>query len=202
MIIHKIFPTYIGEFDLSKKIDTKLLWNELKNLNQKSHPLLTGSGTSTYYPGNESLLDLDVPLIKKLKVQIELAIDSYVREAGLISCQLSNSWLSIMNEDTTLLPHRHEASVISGAYYPYVPNNSVGLTVMNPLKPYRMCEVNERTTEYTAADGTFPVKEGLLIIFPSWLEHKSDQNESNGRAVVSFNTVNNAITTNYKNIRL
>jgi len=202
MITHKIFPTYVGEFDLSTKIDTKLLWNEIKDLKMEQHPLLTGTAVSTYFPGNDHLLDIDVPLVKKLKQYIQEAIDEYVKESGLINCQLTNSWLSVMNNETELLPHRHEASVISGAYYPFVPQGSVGLTVMNPLKPYRMCEVNERTTEYTAVDGTFPVKEGLLIIFPSWLEHKSDQNETNGRAVISFNTTNNAVNGNYKQTRM
>jgi len=202
MIIHEIFPTTVMEFDLNPYVDTKLLWNELKDLKMEGHSLLTDGGVSTYFPGNTHLLDLNTPLIKKLRSQIENSLDEYTAHTGLIPTTLSNSWLSIMNKDTELLAHRHEASVLSGAYYPKVPTDSVGLTFVNPLKPYTMCMVNQHTTQYNAEHGTLPAQEGVLYIFPSWLEHRSEPNQSDGRAVISFNTLNNAITDNYKKQRL
>jgi len=193
MIVHNIFPTCVAEFDLQNKINTKLLWNEIKSLEKQDHSLLTDGGQSTYFHGNMSLLDLDTPLIVKLKEEIQSAINEYTAQIGLIPVLLSNSWLSTMDQGTALLPHRHEASVLSGAYYPNVPEGSVGLTFMNPLKPYRMCEVYERSTEYSADEGTMPVREGCLYLFPSWLEHKASANQTKDRAVISFNTVNNAL---------
>ena len=32
MIVHELFPTTVMEFDLNPHVDTKLLWNELKDL--------------------------------------------------------------------------------------------------------------------------------------------------------------------------
>lgn len=202
MILHNIFPTSVMEFDLNNSVDTKLLWNELKEIRLEDHPLLTKGGKSSYFPGNTNLLDSDIPLVSKLKEQIEISLKTYTNQTGLIPVSITNSWLSIMSANTMLLPHRHEASVISGAYYPHIPEGSVGLTFMNPLKPYRMCEVYAHSTEYSADEGTMPVKEGCLYVWPSWLEHKSDINNVDERAVISFNTVNNAITTNYKKERL
>jgi len=202
MIVHELFPTTVMEFDLNPHVDTKLLWNELKDLKMEEHSLLTDGGSSTYFPGNSHLLDVSNPLIQKLRTQIEKCLDEYTTTVGLISTTISNSWLSVMNKDTELLPHRHEASVLSGAYYPKVPQGSVGLTVLNPLKPYTMCMTNQKTTRLNAEHATVPAREGVLYIFPSWLEHRSEPNQSDSRAVISFNTLNNAITDNYKKQRL
>lgn len=197
MIVHNIFPTSVMEFDLNNSIDTKLLWNEIKTMQIEDHPLLTKGGKSSYFPGNADLLDLEIPLISKLRKEIEKSLEIYTNQVGLIPVILTNSWLSIMNKNSSLLSHRHEASTLSGAYYPNVPEGSVGLTFTNPLKPYRMCEIYAKSTEYSADEGTMPVKQGVLYIWPSWLEHKSETNNVDDRAVISFNTVNNATTTNY-----
>jgi len=190
MIVHQIFPTVVMEFDLNSKVNSQLLYNELRQMEIKDHPLLSKNAGSSYDPGKEHLLDLKIPLIKKLKDSIQESLDVYTNEVGLLPCQISNSWMSIMNANSYLHAHRHEASVLSGAYYPHSSADAVGLTFVSPLMPYMMCEVNEKITGYNAKEGTLQAKEGVLYLFPSWLEHRTDVNTVDNRMVISFNTLN------------
>ena len=187
--IHNVFPTLVMEFNLNADVDTKLLQGVLLQETVKPHPLLVNA-KSSYFAGNHNVLDIDHPLVKKLKECFEHCVNLYVETAGLTQCEISNSWMSIMDKDSTLVPHRHENSVISGAYYPKVPDSSVGLKFFNPTKIYKMCETHQETSMYNADNGEFPAKEGILYLFPSWLEHGSETNQTENRIVISFNTLN------------
>jgi uncharacterized protein (TIGR02466 family) len=190
MIEHKLFPTFVGEFDLRSKVNPQLLYNELVKIETKEHSLLEGDAKSSYDLNKEFLLDTDVPLIAKLKTAIQESINEYVERIGLLPTTISNSWYSIMNKGSSLKFHRHEASVISGAYYPKVPDGSVGLSFASPLEIYRMAELHNQITEYNCAEVSVPAQEGFLYIFPSWLKHGSGVNKVDNRMVVSFNTLN------------
>ena len=190
MIEHKLFPTLVAEFDLRPKVNPQLVYNELIKIDTKKHSLLDGDGESSYDKDEKSLLDFDVPLIKALRSAIQDSINEYVKVYGLLPTMISNSWYSIMNKGSTLKFHRHEASVLSGAYYPKAPLGSVGLRFQNPTEIYRMAEVNHTITDYNCAEDELPAKEGFLYIFPSWLKHGSETNQIDNRMVVSFNSLN------------
>lgn len=185
-----LFPTLVMEFDLNPKINTQLLYNELKKVDAKEHPLLEGAGKSTYERTDGGLLDLDVPLIKALKTELQNCVDVYAQKTALVKTVITNSWCSTMNKGSSLVFHRHEASVISGAYYPKVPEGSIGLTFESPIEMYKMAEVHNDITEYNMKDVTVPATEGYLYLFPSWLKHGSRMNTTDNRMVVSFNTLN------------
>ena len=188
--IHNIFPTLLMEFNLNADVDTRILSGILSKEQTKRHPLLSDGAESSYFSGNHNILDIDHPLVEKLAKLFQECVDIYCHNAGLTQCKISNSWMSIMNNKSTLVPHRHENSVLSGAYYPKVPEGSVGLKFFNPTKIYKMCETHQDTTMYNADNGEFPAQEGVLYIFPSWLEHGSDANQTDNRMVISFNTLN------------
>ena len=188
--LHNVFPTLVMEFNLNADVDTKLLQGVLQKEQTKPHPLLSKNAESSYFAGNHNILDIDHPLVIKLKETFQNCVDQYIQTAGLTQCNISNSWLSIMDTNSKLVPHRHENSVLSGAYYPKVPKNSTGLKFFNPTKIYKMCETHQETTMYNADNGEFPAQEGVLYIFPSWLEHSSETNQTDNRMVISFNTLN------------
>jgi hypothetical protein len=114
--------------------------------------------------------------IKELMIDIQLSINDYVTNLELKPTLLSSSWFNILYKGGVVEKHQHadswdnkESSVVSGAYYPYVEENSCPLLF---------------------GDGS--IKEsfnGLLIIFPSWLEHWTTPNQSSKRITVSFNTI-------------
>ena len=94
-----------------------------------------------------------------------------------------------MEEGANVEKHRHEGSVVSGAYYPYVEDDSCPLIFESPLRQVRMCDVFDKQNEFSSYYVSMKPKNGLLLIFPSWLEHKTDPNASGKRITVSFNTI-------------
>lgn len=178
------------EFDLNSKVNPQLLYNELKKVDAKEHLYLEGPGKSTYDKTEGKVLDLDIPLIQTLKTELQNCVDLYAQKTALVKTIITQSWCSTMNQGSSLVFHRHEASVISGAYYPKVPQGSVGLTFESPIEMYKMAEVYNDITEYNMKDVTVPATEGYLYLFPSWLKHGSKINTTDNRMVVSFNTLN------------
>ena len=87
--------------------------------------------------------------------------------------------------------HRHEGSVLSGAFYLKVDNDSVPLRFKSPLLPYKMNDMYQRMDNQYASTGVMlKPSNGQLVLFPSWLEHETDP-ECGERCVISFNTFYN-----------
>lgn len=91
-------------------------------------------------------------------------------------------------------PHSHANSLFSGVIYLKVPGNSSKITLL-----HRSC-IREgfsnflgfKTSQYNTFNSetwTFDVKEGDIIIFPSWLTHEVSVHQHPGtRYVIGFNT--------------
>lgn len=186
-VVHNIFPMAVMEFKLP--IDTVRLTTELEtyNSNLRPHSSLDGDATSIYDPALNLLLE---PQFNTLKLEIDKRIKELSTLIGYVDdLMIVNSWFSIMNKGSKLRSHAHKGSIISGAYYPKCPDGSVGLTFTNPLELYKMCELYDKDTEYNANECTFPVREGHLLLWPSWLQHGTTNiNNTNERHVISFNT--------------
>ena len=103
---------------------------------------------------------------------------------------ISGAWFNILPKGGYTEKHRHESSVISGAFYCQLPEGDFGqFFVVSPLKPYMMCIHNVQPTRYGVYEMDIPIKQDHLYLFPSWLEHGSRVNNTDGeRITVSFNT--------------
>jgi ectoine hydroxylase-related dioxygenase (phytanoyl-CoA dioxygenase family) len=51
-----------------------------------------------------------------------------------------------------------------------------------------MFEYTAQETFYNAAMMETPCEQGTLVLFPSWLEHYTDDNTTDNRVTISFNT--------------
>ena len=51
-----------------------------------------------------------------------------------------------------------------------------------------MFEYSAEETKYNANLMEIPCEQGSLILFPSWLEHYTEDNTTENRVTVSFNT--------------
>ena len=78
---------------------------------------------------------------------------------------------------------------ISGAFYIKLPEGDCGqFFVVSPLQPYMMCIHNVQDSLWCVFYD-IPIKQDHLYLFPSWLEHGSRVNNTDGeRITVSFNT--------------
>ena len=168
----------IDNFNLSKYNDSCLEVIN-KSIAVKYHLV---SGVSSYEIDKEFLFKEE---LKPLMIKIQECINEYIRpNEKLEASVISSSWFNILGEGHKVGRHRHveswddrEGSVVSGAYYPHVEDGSAPLIFTFPEgKVVNMHPSN-----------------GSLVIFPSWVDHHTTENQSNKRITVSFNTVRKSV---------
>ena len=184
MNVSHLFPTVIGSFDFSNDPDLQVLLDIIKNYPKEPHMLLSG-GVSSYSTETRILND---ERITGLKRRIQDSVNQYVEYIGVAPVDIGVSWFNVLTAGHRVKPHRHEVSVVSGAFYVEADEGSVGLTFASPLAPLRMFEFVQNINEHNSNFWTIPCKTGMLYLFPSWLEHSTELNETENRITVSFNT--------------
>ena len=117
--------------------------------------------------------------------EIYLKLDDYTNKCSLVPCDISASWFNKMDDNGNVALHRHQGSVVSGALYIDLPDNPSPIRFKNPLIPYKMMELYTEQSNYHQS---VEIYEGLLILFPSWLEHETLPQKGK-RTVISFNTL-------------
>jgi hypothetical protein len=168
----------IEDFNLSKYNDSCLEVID-KSMTGKYHLV---SGLSSYEFNKEFLFAEE---IKPLMIKIQKSINGYIRSYdNLEETVISSSWFNILSKGQSVGRHRHvdswdvrEGSVISGAYYPYVDEGSSPLVFTYPEGKIKK----------------FYPSSGSLLLFPSWLDHHTEENETDKRITVSFNTVRKSV---------
>ena len=127
----------------------------------------------------------------KYSNRLENKISEYSSTIGLRNQKISNSWFNIQQKGSVLKTHLHANSVLSGALYVNVDENSTKLYFNNPNNFIKYFEYyHDSLTDYNFEYFYISPNIGDLVIFPSWLEHGSngDTNNTVDRTVLSFNT--------------
>lgn len=105
---------------------------------------------------------------------------------------IQGSWININPHQSYNLKHLHPRSLFSGAYYPKVPEGDCGDIIFyrdNIMLSYLPSYVVADWNDLTSGTAAYKVKEGMLLIFPSWLEHSVTPNfTSEDRISISFNS--------------
>ena len=185
------FPTLVSSFDLKGHPSEKTVIDMIDTWES--------AGQSSYITGDEMFLN-DKRLVDLWKT-IQECCDQYCNESGIDYTLISTSWFNTLYEKGTVTAHRHERSVISGAYYPKCDPGSAPLVFESPLQPYQMNMNNIRQTNYNAYNLDFVPQEGLLVLFPSWLRHSVPQNDAMKRYTISFNTIRRDDREHFQTIR-
>lgn len=111
--------------------------------------------------------------------------------------RLNNFWLNVNNHKDHNIVHRHPRSLMSGVFYIKVPENSGGIKFMNPngalIDSYLSYFHFQTGKDYSptsllASEWIITPEKNDLILFPSWLEHWVEPNNSNEERIsISFN---------------
>jgi len=95
--------------------------------------------------------------------------------------RVANSWCNVMPRGSTLKFHMHVGSLLTGVYYPLLPEGAMHLSIINPA---------QSSKDDNREIKMIPMKEGHLYVFPSHFEHGSYiPNNCDKRIVISFNTI-------------
>jgi len=90
-----------------------------------------------------------------------------------------NYWFNINHRGNYNNSHRHPNSYFSVVYYVKVPNNSGDIVFERPdhMMDYLPIVV---PNENTWGSYTFTPEEGMLLVFPSYLNHRVEMNKAEG----------------------
>ncbi len=148
----------IEEYDLSF-LNLEPIKNKLLQIQSSSHGLIT-KGYSTYNHGMPVLM---YPELTGLKNVIKQYVRLYCNKYEIPPLKFINSWFNISQPGNKLKAHKHEESIVSGAFY---------ISGKTPL---------------IFSDASINPYPGLLVIFSSDLVHYTEE-ETEERIIISFNT--------------
>lgn len=104
---------------------------------------------------------------------------------------VTGCWANIGAPGSQHKRHCHPNNYLSGVYYVRVPEagNVIQFDDPRPYWQHVAPDVTEQTPENSNTI-TFTVKEGMLIVFPSWLFHYVPKNNSDEQRIsISFNAM-------------
>ena len=153
-------------------------------------------GASNHQSKDYYLFDSHADILKDIKEFCESQLKDYLEniegvDTDLVGLRITQSWLNKNKPGESHHPHAHQNSYLSGVLYISCLQND-SINIHNRL--YRMCNDMKfpikKTTIWNSAAALVNVKEGDLIIFPSWVPHHVDVNETKDvdRISLSFNT--------------
>ena len=196
-MLHKEFwfPTqiYIKEFNL----DNNQLTDNIVNWSKQDPGL-----SKTNVNGWHSKSDMhQKPEYKALVDQLfQMQKEIYKEDCLADQPVLGNMWANINPPGGLNRPHIHPNSLWSGVYYVKTSRNCGHLKIEDPKITSLMSMPNRKkdnnTPKYSWREIHYEPVEGRLIMFPSWLNHCVDPNESNDiRISISFNFLQKCLLT-------
>ncbi len=100
-----------------------------------------------------------------------------------------NMWTTIYPPGAFVPEHVHSNALLSGVFYAQAPENCGNLVFRDPASIAKIMFIR-KMGEFPSVDTlhVHEVKTGSMVIFPAWLPHSTQTNESNqDRIIVSFN---------------
>ena len=154
------------------------------------HSLLTWEwdykNTYTTGRGIEQYVETQ-PFVEYIKIKAQEFLHSCGYDSSKIRLGLQ-LFVSEMNVGDQHAMHTHPNSLLSGVFYLSVPEGSSSIRFKDP-RPFTnviAVPVQQHCLENWQWIHIDP-EPGLLLIWPSWLEHEVPKNHSNGRITMVFN---------------
>jgi len=169
---------------LSLEIDNTKILKYLKNLSYRDNV----NSKECYL--SKSVKILENKQLKKEKQIISKAIKEYLKVLGYTQdFKILNSWSTKVGQNYQSQPHVHTNTWISGVYY--TQDNSAIRFIKNwANSSFFNLEFNNLTNIYSATKWDIKVKKNTLLIFPSELQHKIQENTLNEtRYSIAFNVL-------------
>ena len=117
------------------------------------------------------------------------SVVSYLKDIGLrgeVKFEISNSWITCIDNKHHIQTHHHEGVGISGIYY-YKTNGEDGnLFLSSPTKYMQISNIFKRCNPNQSFE-IIP-ENGMIVLFPSWIDHGVRSNMTDDeRMSIAFN---------------
>ena len=132
----------------------------------------------------EELKDIKKFCEQQLKIYLE---EIEGADTDLAELRITQSWLNKTKPGELHHPHTHRNSYLAGVLYiSCLPNDSINLENRAYGLYNNMIFPKKKTTNWNSSGFKQNVTEGDLIIFPSWVLHHVDLNETKNRERISL----------------
>jgi hypothetical protein len=180
--VQEIFPTPIYFSSLERKLSKE----EFNFINKHKKELHKNTGNLT---SNNNYILEEKPF-KKLKKEMFSCVEDYANNVLCyknVTPYITQSWLNFTEENEYHHIHEHPNSLISGVFYINADENNDAIKLFNTK--YLMIRPEVTTWNvWNSLSWRFPVKTGLIILFPSSLTHSVDFKKGNNtRVSLAFN---------------
>lgn len=159
---------------------------------RKENPGVTISNRGGWH-SNELLLPIPQDLELLFNDLTLFVNDVCARYTGIDYLMLGNWWININGKGDYNLSHDHQRSVISGTYYVSVPDQNMGDLVLergDNMGFFLTGDIKRKTTMANVELCVKPARESTFYLFPSWVKHRVERNESNKERIsIAFNFV-------------
>ena len=182
-------PIWTSKIDNHEEINN-MMNNYIYNLQKKDPEGVIKSNLKGWHSKNFDMKD-DEPksFIEAIKKNINEAINDMGWDLSNQEVTLSNMWAIINKKGAMNQKHHHSNSDLSAAYYVTAKDGCGDIIFYDPRpgKVYKHPLSNKLNLLNAHNNGVKP-EPGMLVLFPSYLEHSVNPNTSNNeRIVISFN---------------
>ncbi len=194
---HLLFPTPIWQSwfedcgELNDRLHRDILafdWDAYKKENNLSFgDELTSRNEDTFIP-----IDRAPGIMTVLRAALDGAREAatdYGWDLESKELEVVQFWANVNGPHEYNMQHNHAPNHISGVYYVWVPEGSGDIRFHDERTLRSVTEPNAvRDSPLAYTSYTFRPTEGMLLLFPSWLDHIVGQNQSDDvRVSISFN---------------
>lgn len=189
--LFEIFSTPIWTMLIKdyKKVNKKM-FDYIKSL-QLDNP--NGIRKSNIEGWHSSYFDLESENPRFFLNSIKSSLDVLLNDMGWDlknqKIKITSMWSIINNKNASNARHIHSNNYISAAYYVKASKNCGNIIFYDPRNEavFRHPKIN-KPNKFNSNIFSIEPKDGLLVMFPSYLHHSVDLNHSNDeRIVISFN---------------
>ncbi len=136
-------------------------------------------------------LNIKDKTLKSLCEKLLEAIKTYAKQFGLTdNLFIQNIWLNINKKHNFNVEHTHPFSLISGTFYVKTNKDTGDIVFTNPnsMESYVKKEYIKEYNQSNSNVWWYTPQNNILILFPSWLKHQVEPNQSEeDRISISFN---------------
>ena len=185
------FSTPIWTEKIKNYKDTnEQIYDYIKNLQKKDSQGIVKSNVKGWHSKNFDLKEKEPQnFIKIISRQIESVITDMDWDIKNQKTKITNMWAIINKGGAANARHHHGNSSLSAAYYVRAPKNSGDIVFYDPRPaPVYSHPISNKPNYLNAMQHSISPLEGLLVMFPGYLDHSVNENLSNEeRIVISFN---------------
>ena len=189
--MHLFFSTAVwtSKIDNYERINNEM-FNYIINLQKKDPVGLIKSNFKGWHSKDFNLKDEQPKIfVEAIKKNINISLNDMNWDVTKQSVSIKSMWAIINEQAAWNQKHHHSNSDLSAAYYVSAHENCGDIVFYDPRPaPVYKHPIPKSTNNLNATVNSIKPEAGMLVLFPSYLEHSVNPNMSDKkRIVISFN---------------